>query len=332
MTQKKLDKTNQSKISVWSQWDISDAKKSDLGSWHKASASERREKIEFLLYLAKVDPVALVESDPPGDLANLAWWMVKYCIAPLPFESDGNYEGQNLAEMVEKLETWIKSDPKTLGPTIRGVRQLVTAAADGTQIMMPLVEGSVTTFQGKEKGGRRVTFGVPRNAGGLGRGWAQTVCLNVQNLLDTEEGELVRRCNREQCREIFLASRPNQEFCSRKCANAVAFERYKEKQIDEIGEEAYRAQHAKAVRQSQQTRRRKQQVSSPSPRESSRSLKTAPRATLSWRANGTLGDYYDYCTPIEELVETVNKLPVDESSTPLACPTSIPNKAGVRSA
>jgi hypothetical protein len=72
-------------------------------------------------------------------------------------------------------------------------------------------------------------------------------------LLTQPEGAMVRRCAREKCQRVFLASRPKQVFCGRPCASISAFERYKEG----MGEEAYRAKHRKTARASWQWKQRK---------------------------------------------------------------------------
>ena len=82
--------------------------------------------------------------------------------------------------------------------------------------------------------------------------------------LCSEEGQKVRMCARQDCPRFFLANRPKQEYCSRKCANAVAFEHHVERQKKTLGEEAYRARRAKAVRTSV-TARRQHQDSPPAP-------------------------------------------------------------------
>ncbi len=60
------------------------------------------------------------------------------------------------------------------------------------------------------------------------------------------------RSGQEKCRRIFLATRPKQIFCGRRCANAATFERYKRERGD-----VYRAEHRKTARASWRLKQRK---------------------------------------------------------------------------
>jgi hypothetical protein len=74
----------------------------------------------------------------------------------------------------------------------------------------------------------------------------QAIVLAAMLMLSSHEGAMVRRCARADCpgQRIFLAARPKQVFCSRSCASNAVFERYKQRQIEKLGEEAYKAKHA----------------------------------------------------------------------------------------
>jgi hypothetical protein len=259
MTKKSLDKTNRSKLRVWTQKNPANG----FGG-REMKLSGRQRRIAFLFQLVNSDPVALVEAEKtgtqPGDLTNLAYGLLMFGLLPPPRDKKGAYVKEIPREYADEVLAWIRANPARLRPTIDGVRKLLEAAADGLDIEEIILPGTRVAFFGSRPAGSRASFGTPVTDD-AGKGLAQLVWLTVHRLLDSEEGELVRRCKREACRCIFLASRLNQEFCSRKCANAIAFERYKAKRIDEVGEEAYRAEHAKAVRNSQAIARRRKSIS-----------------------------------------------------------------------
>lgn len=54
------------------------------------------------------------------------------------------------------------------------------------------------------------------------RGWIKDALLHFLDLLAGPPGELLRICPEQHSRRFFVASRPNQEFCSTKCQNRAA--------------------------------------------------------------------------------------------------------------
>jgi len=218
------------------------------------STKRRRECARFLLGLGQLDPATLVSNERPGDVANLCSDLIRFGLAAaLVFDPT-----LKLQTMVER----ITPNPKrTLAPLIAGVKELLDAVVDGQPMTLPIPSGSRLAFNGnalrlieregfpgslawRMGAGSDLTFTLAVKRPRLRDQW--TVFLfNAMRQLDSEQGIMVRRCQREACRKIFLAARPKQIFCERKCAGAVALAHHIAKDP-----EAYKAKHRKSARQS----------------------------------------------------------------------------------
>jgi len=247
--QKGRDTTNSPKISVGS----------DYGRRRPATLSDRRKRINFLIRLSEIDLAALATSNQPGDLINLAYDFFGFGIL---------YPGRGFGRPIKSWEDWadlvatdwtefptaeadafaaqLKNDPSILEPTQDAVLRLLAAAANHRGIGVELLKGTAMIFDARLDGHERTTFLAPAEPDAPRQALRQTVTLATALALSGAGAELVRRCKREQCPRIFLASRPNQEYCSRKCVNIAGFERHKAK----IGEETYRVKHAQAMKKS----------------------------------------------------------------------------------
>ncbi len=249
MNKKSRATTNSAKIDVRAEW----------GPRHPRTRAERRQCIEFLIYLSGIDPLELANSGPPGDLINLAYNFFRWGILQPDRGFGRTLSRENLTReaVIEALSTseadmfasQIKADPSILLPVRDVVRELLEAAADPRPALTRLLDGTEVCYDGRCAVGYRLTFFTPPGP----RALEQAVRLAASDILNHEGAELIRRCLREECRRIFVASRPNQDYCSRKCVNIAGFERHKAK----IGEEAYRVKHAKAMKKSRQIRQRK---------------------------------------------------------------------------
>jgi hypothetical protein len=277
-----------------------------------AATRWQREGLAFLLEASELAAQQVLDGVRPGDMLNLCSGLVNLCLV---------FPGEDKKARVNELAQAF-NQPGYLAGFLEELRGWLAHIADNRRFLVSLLPHTSLELDPVALKAGRHPFAILHSSAALIReDWViQYVRRGVLMVLTlSEEAAMVQRCKREACQCIYLANRSGQEYCSRKCLNAVAFEHFKEKQIEEIGEEAYRAQHAKVVRQSKQTRQGKQ-----APRESSRSLKAAPRVSLALRAHGTLGDIVDDSEL--ELQRLCNDI-----SAPLECPTSS-NKAGVRSA
>jgi hypothetical protein len=215
----------------------------------------RRDALAFLLRLAETDPAMLTSPDRPGDVLNFANDLLRFGLWPASV-------GQK--DLQDGLADLIKADPKrTLDPLIAQIKSLLEAAADGKDATLELPAGAKILFNAallkevEQQTGRPAplvwrmippfwmfSLGVPDDAS-LSSRFAVFV-FNAMRQLDSEEGSMVRRCRRDLCRKLFLATRPKQIFCTRKCAGAVAFDRYKEN----LGKENYEAKHRQSAKES----------------------------------------------------------------------------------
>jgi hypothetical protein len=198
--------------------------------------------INFLIRLSETDPVALVSAERPGDLPNLIADLFRFRLL-LP--------ATDIKTAVSRLTDSLRADPGLLRHVPALVRKLLAATADKQHFEWKLRPGSKVIFEGAVAAtspGRMILF-TPEGR----RDFEQVIVFGAMLFLYREDGEMVRRCAREVCGRIFLATRPKQIFCGRRCASAAAFERYKQG----IGEEAYKEKHRKAARHSWQVKRRR---------------------------------------------------------------------------
>ncbi len=216
----------------------------------------RRECIEFLIEVSGTDPSELVSSDRPGDVLNFVSKLYRFGLKPAVVEMR-----VGLRDLADQIETHPK---RTLDPLIAKIRTLLDAAADGRNISVTLPAGSKLCFSASYQrqmeqefleyspqlvhrllpGHSIFTLGIP--SGSPLSAQLAVFIFHAMLQLDSEEGSMVRRCQRESCHRVFLAGRPKQIFCTRKCAGAVAFERYKQK----FGEERYQARHRESAKES----------------------------------------------------------------------------------
>jgi hypothetical protein len=215
----------------------------------KADARFHREAIEFLIYLSNTDPAALAASERPGDLPNLIMGLWRFGIVSTLFRFGRVSPSGDLRRDVEQMAQAVRANSQLLRPTIELVGKLLATTADGGSFEWPLVRGTSLVFDRASKPAWRMTMQTPRGASDL----EQSVTFSAMLLLSNTEGEMVRRCARQACKRIFLAVRPKQVFCGRRCASAAAFERYKQ----ERGQDAFKAEHRTAARVSWRRKQRK---------------------------------------------------------------------------
>jgi hypothetical protein len=200
--------------------------------------------IEFLIRLCETDPVALAASEQPGDLLNLAYGFYRFGLTMARDDL-----GESPTDSASRLASDIRADPaKHLQSIIRALSALLGAAVDGKTFEWVVQPKTKLLFRGSRNAQKAILF-TPEGPHSL----EQSVIFGAVQCLDGEEGRMVRRCRREVCRRIFLARRPKQIFCTRQCASAAAFERYKR----ERGEEVYRAEHRRTARASWRTKQRR---------------------------------------------------------------------------
>jgi hypothetical protein len=147
----------------------------------------------------------------------------------------------DLRETVLRRADAIRADPRPLKTTIKRVRDLLSALADGERFKWEFRRGSAVVLDG-------AAFKVDKDRGGVvlispPGALDQAVVSHVMFILREarEVAAMVRRCKRESCRRLFVAARPRQVFCDRKCASAAAFERY-------MRSEKYAEAHRRASR------------------------------------------------------------------------------------
>jgi len=199
-----------------------------------ARAKFNRRAIQFLIDFSEADPMALAV-----DQAAL----LKFIAGVYEFNF---YRSQNIrlhkepiAKYVSQLATEIQADPEILSFASEPLRDLLAAAADGTDhtIYEPFPPETKLIFLGSSHPHASILW-MPEGREQLGRALAGSAL----QLLQSEEGEMVRRCRRENCRlgprdkehlegqrRIFLANSPRQEYCGRQCSTAASFLRFKEK-------------------------------------------------------------------------------------------------------
>ena len=216
---------------------------------------QRRAAIEFAIELSRIESEAdLTESQVLKILAEFFEHDLLF-----PYAVGASVEA---AEAMCLLAPAMCADRTWLNGAIVIATMLLAATVGRKEWEFPIPE-SVVRYKG----------GAPRNKAFLvtppetdaTEFFAKRFGFFLIQHLGSDEGQMVRMCaRREDCGLFFLANRPKQEYCSRKCTNAVAFEHHVERQKKTLGEEAYRARRAKAVRTSA-TARRAHQDSPPPP-------------------------------------------------------------------
>jgi hypothetical protein len=240
-----------------------EVKSSSEGEWtrgHVANRTERRHRIEFLFRLADTDLGTLALPEHAGDLKSLAYVFFIHALQK-PSHELAPSEKLFPTDAAETFSREVEANPSMLRPAIDAVRRLLAAQADQKDLDEPMPPVTRRYYLGTRKAGERMNIHTP-DMPDLGERLGHLVWLLAARRLDSDEGDLVHRCKRDACRKVFFANRPNQEFCSPQCGNAAAFQRHKAK----VGEDAYRAKHAKAVRESKGKGRRHPGSSAPAPR------------------------------------------------------------------
>jgi hypothetical protein len=207
----------------------------------------RRDSLTFLIRLAETDPVALVGSDQPGDLINLVWGFWRFAWIGIPGETLDAKRAE-----ARKLVEEIRAKPEMLAAMVDGVKRVLVSATGRGHDEFQFLPETKMCFHRTPEGWVHSILWSPGDD--RGAGLRQVGMYVAVTLIATEEGQMVRRCARKPCRRFFLATRPKQIFCGRKCASAAVFERYKQA----LGHEAYKAKHRETARHSYRVRRRRQ--------------------------------------------------------------------------
>jgi len=206
----------------------------------------RRGAIDFAIRLAEMDPSAIVAAEQPGDLPNLVWGLYRFGFLWALRDEKGE---------ADRLVESIKANPSLLRPALQAARELLAAAAVGGLFEWIVQPHTKLIFDGRSKAADtpRSTVFHPRK--GL-RALQQAVVWRLCWALDGAEGEMVRKCARDGCSRVFLAVRPKQIYCTRRCASAAVFERYKQK----LGVEEYRRRHAETAGKSAERARKRRNL------------------------------------------------------------------------
>ncbi len=197
-----------------------------------------------MLALSQSDPHLLLTDEGLGDLLKVCTGLRKrgFCWDP-------REEPFSLAHESERLADSLRADPRALETLIDLLRRFFDVIADGLRFEMKL-DGAILVIDAQAiKAGlsQRGGFDTPSTRDGF----VQSVVLGTAlYCLYSDEAALIRRCKRESCQKVFFATRPKQIFCTRKCASAATFERYKQT----LGEEGYREKRREVMR------RRKQRI------------------------------------------------------------------------
>jgi hypothetical protein len=212
----------------------------------KAEAKARRRMIGLLIRLAENDADALLKPEAEGDLLNFARDMVESGMrTPLKHAADmEKMEEVSVDVEMKRLAVWLRANPDQLKAGISSLRKVLTAAADSLIYEWTFAAGASMILDGRrlKAGYSALRWFVPTP-----QTLSQMISINaILLLVRGDEGAMVRRCAYSRCMRIFLAARPKQTFCSRKCVNADNFVRYKQA----MGVKAYNRKHRKVARES----------------------------------------------------------------------------------
>ena len=203
----------------------------------KATERLRRENIAFMLTLSQTEPQTLLAAAQPWDLLKLCAGLCERRIFWEPSKTTRR-GAEWLAQESEWLAQRFRAEPDALKELIEELRKFFDAVADGGRCEIRFMSGSAFVLKAAApEAPRQRPFSFETPAGR--DGFIQSVVLGAALYVAWSPEAMVRRCAREACRRVFLATRPKQIFCSRRCASAAVFERYKKK----LGEEEYRARH-----------------------------------------------------------------------------------------
>jgi len=211
----------------------------------KAAARFRRESLKFLVQLSESDARSLAASEQPGDLINVVWSFYRFAYL------GGTENRERAAAKARELAESIRVKPERLQRVIDEVKLILKSAAERGRYDLTFLPKTQMFAVFSADSGRTLFLHSPWDEDYLGL--RQAIVYGALVVLGTEEGRMVRRCVRKVCGRIFLANRPKQVYCTRRCVNASNFERFKQ----EIGIEAYRKKHAETVRKSYRWKHRK---------------------------------------------------------------------------
>lgn len=197
----------------------------------------RRENIAFMLTMSQTEPQTLLAANQPWDLLKLCAGLRSrgFCWGPSKTTRRG---AEWLAQESERLAQNFRAEPDALKELIEELRKFFDAVADGGDCTIVFGRGSKFVLKAaapETPRERTFSFETPPTRDGF----IQSVVFGAALYVCWSPEAMVRRCERGSCQRIFLATRPKQIFCSRRCASAAVFERYKKK----LGEENYRARH-----------------------------------------------------------------------------------------
>lgn len=203
----------------------------------RVAVRARRQRILWLIDLSRADATTLLSAERPGDLLNLCATLFRcgFLVPQLDVPSD---------LQVQRLAQRLRAAPEPLETLVSELCKVTAAVADGGGYSLEFQPGSKLTLAGhavktKEWASRHSLWSPSTD-----EGFVQAVVFGAISLFSTDEAAMVRRCDREKCKRAFLATRPKQRFCSKPCASAAAFERYKTTK----GEDVYKTEHRKVAR------------------------------------------------------------------------------------
>jgi hypothetical protein len=203
----------------------------------RVAVRARRQRLLWLIDLSRADATTLLSSERPGDLLNICAILFRCGFLVPRINVPPDLQVQRLAQR-------LRDTPGSLETLIKELCKITAAVADGGNYALEFQPGSKLMLDGhavkaNEWAERQKLWSPPSDEGLI-----QAVVFGAIFLFSTDEAAMVRRCVREKCKRVFLAIRPKQRFCSKPCASATAFERYK----TEKGEDVYKAEHRKVAK------------------------------------------------------------------------------------
>jgi hypothetical protein len=171
---------------------------------HQAMRGE--EGLRWLIALTSLD--LKIARAHPLDLQNLAYDLERWL---------GSYDDPALARQIRKL----LQRRALFQPLIDELSALLAAVADRAKFSYCYSDGRVDIDAGRleKKSGRAVSYRFTN--------LLDAVIHVAIHDLTRHDALRVRRCREQSCRKIFLASRRSQSYCSRRCANLQASQRYR---------------------------------------------------------------------------------------------------------
>jgi hypothetical protein len=225
----------------------------------KEMAFFRRQYLRFLISLGEIEFDTLTTPEHPGDLLNLADRLISFGLTS-EYRPELPRSLAQWHDASERFAKQIQKDPHgTLGLLLEETKKLLAATADRDSYDVPIPTGSVLEFNAKfmdrlqaieRSFGQKISPALSARVFNLRVPQSHpdrltaVFLFHAMEQLNSEQGMMIRRCARTGCRRIFLAERPKQIYCSRRCASAATVEAYKQK----IGEEKFKERHRAAAR------------------------------------------------------------------------------------